>query len=83
MANKTINALAFCPFFVTEAKRSITCEGIIGKTVVNYFETEREKVAHENNFCTGRCCKGCAVHSAIMQNYIQCPQMSSTHDLRC
>ena len=69
MPNKTIDALAFCPFYISEAKTTITCEGIIGSSTVNKFRTEGEKADHEMNFCTGKTCCGCGVFSAIMQNY--------------
>ena len=69
MANKTIDALVFCPFYVSEAKYTITCEGIVGSRTVNRFMSERDKTEHEMNFCTGKYCSGCGVHSAIMQNY--------------
>lgn len=76
MANKTIDALVFCPFYVREARTTITCEGIIGSVTVNRFNTEREKVEHENNFCTGKTCLGCGVHSALSGNYPSVPGLS-------
>ncbi len=75
MANKTIDALAFCPFYFSEAKTTITCEGIIGKKTVNMFKNTEEKNAHELNFCTGKTCAGCGVYSALMSNY-------DTHKIR-
>ncbi len=69
MPNKTIDALAFCPFYFSEAKTTITCEGIIGKKTVSMFENSEDKIDHELNFCTGRTCVGCGVYSAIMDNY--------------
>ncbi len=69
MANKTIDALVYCPFYICEAKTSITCEGIIGDKTVSQFLNEKEKKYHEENFCTGKCCRGCGVYSALMVNY--------------
>ena len=69
MANKTIDALVYCPFYISEAKTSITCEGIIGDRTMNYFNSEKEKKDHENNFCTGKCCRGCAVYGALSIKY--------------
>ncbi len=69
MANKTIDALVYCPFYISEAKTSITCEGIIGDKTVNQFVNEKEKRNHEENFCIGKCCHGCGVYSALMVNY--------------
>ena len=70
MANKTIDALVFCPFYVCEARTTITCEGVIGEYTVSRFGSEREKIEHEKNFCTGKWCNGCGVHSALMKNYM-------------
>lgn len=69
MANKTIDALIFCPFYMCESKKSITCEGIIGKATTNHFISEGEKKYHEYNFCCSKHCRGCALHSALMDNY--------------
>ena len=80
MANKTIDALVFCPFYKSEAKTTITCEGIVGEYTVSRFMTEKDKAEHEKNFCTGKYCRGCGIHSALMQNYM--PQ-APTAALRC
>lgn len=69
MANKTIDAQVYCPFYVCEARSTITCEGVIGAYTVNRFRSEREKLEHEQNFCTGKWCRGCGIHSALMKNY--------------
>ena len=42
MANKTIDALVFCPFYLREARLTITCEGIIGETTVSKFSTQKK-----------------------------------------
>ena len=69
MANKMIDALVYCPFYISEAKTSITCEGIIGDKTVNQFETEKDKREYEKNFCIGKCCRGCGVYSSLMYKY--------------
>ncbi len=83
MANKAIDALVFCPFYVSESRMTITCEGIVGSRTVSRFCSSDEKEAHEKNFCTGKWCRGCGVHSAIMQNYSPVPAPSGTQTLRC
>lgn len=70
MPNKAIDALVFCPFYITEARTTITCEGLIGTQTVNRFADEEDKVYHETNFCTGKTCVGCGVYSSLMQSYI-------------
>jgi len=69
MANKTIDALVYCPFYISEGKASITCEGLIGDKIMNQFESEKAKKEHEMNFCTGKCCRGCAVYCALAVKY--------------
>lgn len=69
MANKTIDALVYCPFYICEGKTTITCEGIIGDKTVNQFKNENDKKDHENNFCTGKCCHGCSIYCSLMVNY--------------
>lgn len=69
MANKNIDALVYCPFYITEARNSITCEGIIGEKTVSRFERESDKVYHQFNFCTGKTCTGCPVFKGVMGNY--------------
>ena len=69
MANKNIDALVYCPFYITEARNTITCEGIIGEKTVTRFEKESDKKYHEFNFCTGKSCMGCGVFKAVIANY--------------
>ena len=78
MPNKTINALIFCPFYIAEAKSSITCEGIVGAATVSRFPSEEEKTYHEANFCMGQTCSGCGVYSALMTNYSPSPKRRVT-----
>lgn len=79
MANKTIDALVYCPFYISEAKTTITCEGIVGDKTVSHFTTEAKKKEHEMDFCIGKCCEGCGVFSALAGNY---PMMSAAKNLR-
>ncbi len=78
MANKNIDAQAFCPFYVSESNNTITCEGIIGDRLISHFDSIDEKKAHEENFCIGKCCNGCAIHNAIMINYL--PYQTSEYE---
>ena len=71
MANKKINVDALCPFFITEAGKSITCEGIIGKEVLNRFDTQEEKIAHEEKYCTKYSCEECGIYKANIEKYKQ------------
>ena len=69
MPNKAIDAQAFCPFYISENRFSITCEGIIGSATINKFTTELKKKSHESTFCQSRACAGCGVYSSIMEKY--------------
>lgn len=67
MSNKTINVEAKCPFFVSEAKMSITCEGLIGKEHLTRFDTKEEKVNHEKAYCTTFDFRDCALCGALWE----------------
>ncbi|MBQ8474661.1 MAG: hypothetical protein IJ499_03250 [Clostridia bacterium] len=69
MANKTIDALVYCPFYICEGKTTITCEGIIGDKTVSQFKNENDKKYHENNFCIGKTCHGCGLYLSLMSGY--------------
>ena len=69
MPNKTIDALAFCPFYVTENQYSITCEGIMGTYTTTRFASERQKERHEEKYCTKKLCRDCGVYGAVMKKY--------------
>lgn len=52
MANTTAGANAICPYWLKEAKYSITCESTItGAQNMQRFRTEREKAEHEHAYC--------------------------------
>lgn len=71
MANKEINAKALCPFFITESKKSITCEGIIAEQNVTRFTSEEEKKAHQEQYCTKYYCENCKIYKALSEKYTQ------------
>lgn len=58
MANKTIDAMAVCPFYEGEGKKTITCEGAIGVRCMSTFDMVSDKVKHEAAYCcqNWRCC---------------------------
>lgn len=69
MANKKINVDAVCPFFITESRMSITCEGIITERMISRFNTEEEKKAHELEYCTKYKCENCGIFKANNVKY--------------
>jgi len=71
LANKTINVKVLCPFFITESKKSISCEGIIGSKCVSCFEFTEDKEVHEKEFCTTRHYYKCKIYSALMKGYMK------------
>ena len=68
MSNKLINTEAKCPFFISEAQKTITCEGIAGKETVTRFGDVSGKVGHEMKYCCENYSE-CPVNKAIMQKY--------------
>lgn len=68
MSNKTINVKALCPFFIDEADRSITCEGIIGDRVKTQFRTQSDKFTQQRKFCTTYGYFACPICKAIEKN---------------
>lgn len=71
MANVSFGVRTVCPFYVTEAPLSITCEGLTGNTVVmTKFRTGEEK----RRFQTA-CCERydperlCPLAAALMRKY--------------
>lgn len=69
MANKTIDALVFCPFYVCEGARTITCEGIISPQVVHRFADTEAKKQHEQIFCCDKTCRHCLAYKSIYAAY--------------
>ncbi|MBE6714824.1 MAG: hypothetical protein E7575_06025 [Ruminococcaceae bacterium] len=70
MSNKLIDARAYCPFYRSEGRYTITCEGVIGDATVSRFNSLEAKTRHEIDFCMERTCRGCGVYGAIMSNYV-------------
>ncbi|MCH5199226.1 MAG: hypothetical protein J1E34_10025 [Oscillospiraceae bacterium] len=60
MANKTVEALIKCPFFVNEKNNIIACEGYIKNTcMITKFSGAKQKKEHlkKNCYhCTGGAC---------------------------
>lgn len=69
MANKSINADAICPFFITESQKSITCEGIIADQTVTRFYSEEEKKMYEKLYCTKYDYESCEICRALSKKY--------------
>lgn len=52
MSNSTGGGKTVCPFYLKEAKFSITCEGIIlGTQMMTRFGSEEEKLNHQKCHC--------------------------------
>ncbi len=72
MPNKTIDALAFCPFYVRESTKTIACEGLFaapGSLSVHHFLSLDDKLEHERDFCTCKNCQACPFFSALQEKY--------------
>lgn len=71
MANYTYGSKTICPFYLKEARKSITCEGLTeGTTNMTRFASEEEKHSFQAANCEmynfGRFCPMAA---AIMRKY--------------
>lgn len=71
MANHTGSARAICPFYVKEARLSITCEGLSEGTVcMTRFATTEEKTQYQAMNCEmynyENCCR---LAAALMTKY--------------
>lgn len=52
MGNYTGGGKTVCPFYLKEAKYSITCEGLITNTqLMTRFKDENEKMCHQEHHC--------------------------------
>lgn len=73
MANKTIEALIKCPFYVSEKENIIACEGYIDNTcMITKFSGAKEKKAHlkANCYCHdgGKCFMAMSLFSKYNEN---------------
>lgn len=71
MANNPFGTKTICPFYVREALKSITCEGIIpGTCSMTRFESVEEKLAYQAANCEkygyATCCR---LAAALMEKY--------------
>lgn len=61
MANIAGGTLTFCPFYIREWEKTITCEGFYGGgEVLQRFNTASQRVVHQHKYC-------------FTQNYNECP----------
>jgi len=71
MANNPYGTKTVCPFYIREAQKSITCEGIIpGTCGMTRFDSASEKLAYQAVNCesydyTARCC----LAAVLMEKY--------------
>jgi ribosome-binding protein aMBF1 (putative translation factor) len=73
MANYTFGVRTICPYYIKEAEKSITCEGLIPHTVTMVrFASQREKVLHQRKHCEQYDAeKGCPIRAAIDKKIAQ------------
>ena len=69
MATDWKSVKMMCPFYVSEEKNSIRCEGVLcGSTCTTRFITVGRKAAHQKEYCEKNY-KLCGIHQAIMVRY--------------
>ena len=71
MANSTGAGAAFCPFFVKEADKSVTCEGLLpGTLTAMKFETADDRRAYVETVCCAKDCgRLCPLALSLMRLY--------------
>lgn len=59
----------YCPFYVREALKSITCEGQVGDCVMHRFKTRDDLLAWQARYCFGKGYKQCPQAVALIKAY--------------
>ncbi len=69
MANTASGALAVCPFYLSDDKRTITCEGLTeeGKVLLIFKDTQQRKEWQRNNCYLYRC--DCPLKKVLNSKY--------------
>lgn len=63
----------YCPFYVREALKSITCEGQVGDCVMHRFKTCAEMRMWQEQYCFGRGYKQCPQAVVLIKAYEKKP----------
>ena len=71
MANSTGAGAAFCPFFVKEAEKSLTCEGLLPGTftAMKFDRVEERRAYMETACCSQDCARLCPLAASLMRLY--------------
>lgn len=71
MSNYTFGAKTVCPFYVKEAGKSITCEGLSAETAnMTRFESSGKKELYQTAHCeTYEYADNCPLAAALMRKY--------------
>lgn len=57
---KAIEGQIECPFYISEGKRFISCEGLLkGTESIHRFQDDKDKIGYENNVCCFKGGKNC------------------------
>nr|WP_296168291.1 hypothetical protein [uncultured Ruminococcus sp.] len=61
----TVNAK--CPFYKTETQKSITCEGLLGNSIIHNFNLSIVQTEYTDKYCNSvKGCKNCLYHKALI-----------------
>lgn len=70
MANYSGGVDAFCPFYVKEADKSISCEGFYdGNTLMTRFPSKEAKIEFMRKRCETKDYKSCMLAAALIRKY--------------
>ncbi len=67
MANKTADARAKCPYYLSESLLRIRCEGAVSDEVVSVFRTFADKCAFFEKYCSTFRFEHCPMYSMITE----------------
>lgn len=74
MANRYGGARTICPYYIREANKSITCEGMIPGTMNQQrFDTERELLVFQRRFCCTPSYRTCPVAASLGEKWGDVP----------
>lgn len=68
--NTVNNAKAICPYFSSEEKFHINCEGLIDKTISRtWFRSEKRKQQWLRDYCCKYCYRKCPIARSLDRKY--------------
>lgn len=58
-----------CPFYKSESKKTINCEGVINSVCTQPFKTQKKKEFYKSEYCNTFNCINCPYHKMLDRKY--------------